>query len=272
MKLGKNPVDSIFLEANQRMTERFSLIRKLLDHPGEKGSAIEETVKAFWREFLPKGFGVTSGFVIDSTGCISKQMDLIFYDAAKTPIFFSGGVFDVIPVECTFACCEIKAEIRSKDVLQDCFEKAASYKSLRRLAYEKQRGAITTTSRMYGVESEHWSSLFFVLSLTGNLGKISRWYNEINRESGDPDGKMVDSLCVVDRGLIAHREKNGPIASRKLDFIHDTGFEPVEINSEAPLLIFYMLAARYLLQGTVTNFRPAAYLRSVDATISTQVS
>ena len=39
-------------------------------------------------------------FIVDTKGNLSKQMDIIIYDSAKTPVFFQSGSTRIIPVEC----------------------------------------------------------------------------------------------------------------------------------------------------------------------------
>jgi hypothetical protein len=260
---GPGVVNTVFAEANKRMLDRFALIRKIIDHPGEKGDAVEETARGFWREFLPRNVGITSGFVMDAAGGLSKQMDIIFYDALRTPIFFAGGNFDFVPVECTLACCEVKSDLNSKALFADCFEKAASYKKLKRTAYHPDTGSdIYQVQHFYGKQFSSWQSLFFVMAITGaSISKLLDWYMELRAEH--PGAEIVDSVCVVDRGVLAHRDKTGPMNDRRLYFIAGSSTEPAAFQTADTLVFFYMLATTYLLQGDIGKFRPAAYLSQI---------
>jgi hypothetical protein len=60
---------------------RADLAERLVDHPGEVGSGREEILRRFLRDYLPKRFDVSSGFVFDSEGNISRQLDIIVADA-----------------------------------------------------------------------------------------------------------------------------------------------------------------------------------------------
>ena len=56
---------------------------------------------------------MSNGFVVDSTGEVSRQMDLILYDRLNTPRIFTSDGAQMFPVEATYACGEIKAKLNS---------------------------------------------------------------------------------------------------------------------------------------------------------------
>jgi hypothetical protein len=89
-----------FDNISKKMRTDFDEIRDTIKHSGEKGRSFEQIVSTFLEKYLPKSLDISTGFIIDSNGNQSKQMDIIISDATKTPIFFQDASTRVLPVEC----------------------------------------------------------------------------------------------------------------------------------------------------------------------------
>ena len=87
-----------FSSRERILTERLKAIRAAFKHGGLKGSAVEQEFRNLFVELLPSNIGVDTGVVIDSDGNQSKQVDIVCFDKAKTPTFFSGGGAKLFPV------------------------------------------------------------------------------------------------------------------------------------------------------------------------------
>ena len=115
------------LSSSQRKLEiSAEQIRNLIPTSGEVGTLIEEMFRSYLVEVLPEKIGVSHGFVMDSDGGESQQMDIILYDKMNTPRIFTSTAANVFPVETTYACGEIKTRFNTKE-LEDSFEKCLSY-------------------------------------------------------------------------------------------------------------------------------------------------
>ncbi len=99
------------------------------EHPVSKGNAREHGWRKMFRRFLPDRFGIKSGFIIDSKGEISDQIDCIIYRKDTGIELYSVGQETVIPVEAVFAAFEIKPQIDKKN-LDYAEGKAASISKL----------------------------------------------------------------------------------------------------------------------------------------------
>ena len=71
------------------MQTSLNVNRMHIGHPGSKGDATEQRWIDFLRTYLPNRYKVDKAIVIDSTGNVSEQMDVVIYDAIYTPFIFN---------------------------------------------------------------------------------------------------------------------------------------------------------------------------------------
>jgi hypothetical protein len=100
------------------MADKLAEIRESLDHSGEKGTATEEIVAEFLTDRLPQSIGATSGQVMDRTGRKSGQVDVILYDAIRTPMLFASTKAGrhTVPAEGVLAVVEVKTHLTPGEV------------------------------------------------------------------------------------------------------------------------------------------------------------
>ena len=72
-------LDELLKAAAENMTN--DIRRRLISHPGELGTAREQIIREFLTAHLPKRFDVSTGFVFDCNGLISRQLDIVVFDA-----------------------------------------------------------------------------------------------------------------------------------------------------------------------------------------------
>lgn len=113
------------IEAESRiLTERLRGARAALPmHEYEKGAALERVAHDFLRAFLPREYGLGTGFVAwrepnaSSAGRryhlrTSGQLDIIIYDALRAGPIADLGTAQVYPIEGVFGYVEVKATFR----------------------------------------------------------------------------------------------------------------------------------------------------------------
>jgi hypothetical protein len=119
-----------------------SLVRQTLDsldlagaiaHPGESGRARENILRDFIARLLPTAYEASTGFVFNSAGEISRQIDLVIYRRDYAPVLEIGGIKHFM-VEAVSAVIEVKAAIESREVLVDALENIRGVKALDRTA------------------------------------------------------------------------------------------------------------------------------------------
>jgi len=123
-------VPQILESLNREVLNQLDLAGSI-DHPGENGRAREQIVAAHLRRIVPAQFGIDTGFVLDATGGISKQVDLVIYRTGYHPVFEIGGIKH-FPIEAVAAVIENKASIASTGILQAALANVASVKGLDR--------------------------------------------------------------------------------------------------------------------------------------------
>ena len=115
-----------------------NILRSILDeskefaHPVANGDNSEGGWKDFFKNILPKKYGIDSGFLIDCDGNVSEQIDIIIYDNLYSPyIMSSGSGTKYIPVEAVYAIAEVKPTV-DKSYIEYANNKVQSVKNLRR--------------------------------------------------------------------------------------------------------------------------------------------
>lgn len=102
----------LFHGLQNQMLASLNVNREFIEHPGSKGDATEQHWIEFLRTYLPDRYKVDKAIVIDSTGNVSEQMDVVIYDAIYTPFIFKQDGFMYIPAESVYAVFEVKQDVK----------------------------------------------------------------------------------------------------------------------------------------------------------------
>lgn len=250
--------------AQKKLNTMIPAIQDLIPHSVEKGALVEHQFRSHLTEILPEKIGVSHGFVIDSNGEVSKQMDIILYDKLNTPRIFSSDGAQIFPVEATYACGEIKTTLNSK-ALKDSFEKCLSYKRLCRKAYIQKTAPITTTYNLFGSEYDHWQSIFFCLAVKNiTANRLQNTYNQ--RASGLTVDKQIDMLMSLSgtdgKNCLFHvagEFEDGVPLNKSIDLLPQPGSRLCAYGAKEPWALFTMLLLRYMTQAPIEPINMLAY-------------
>lgn len=103
------------LRSKQTLLE--SKLDVLINHPVTKGDHCEGAWIDFFRSFLPSKYAVDKGFVFDSKGAVSEQIDIIIYDALYSPLIFGTDAGEkFITAESVYAVFDSKQKIDKETV------------------------------------------------------------------------------------------------------------------------------------------------------------
>lgn len=125
------PLRELFLQRQAVMVAHLTASRLTLPHPGTKGDATEVHWTEMLRTHLPQRYTARKAQVIDHTGALSQQLDVVIYDAQYCPLLLEDGDACYVPAESVYAVCEVKQEL-SKGTIEYAGEKAESVRALRR--------------------------------------------------------------------------------------------------------------------------------------------
>ena len=252
------PYTNVLRAAQRKLDAAIRQIRDSIPHPGETGMLIEREFRSQLEEVLPEKIGVSHGFVVDSNGGVSKQMDIVLYDRMNTPRILTSDGAQMFPVETTYACGEIKTKLDSHG-LKDSFEKCASYKSLERKAYYETPPAWgIQTYRLFGIPDLHWKSIFFCLAVESIGGEeLFGTYKEIAESENLLVHQLVDtvmSLSATDGvNMIFHGSlkkvdpaNNLPV---RIDLLPGPGKQSYLYKAKEPWALFVMMLLKYMTQA-----------------------
>lgn len=90
--------------------------RRLIGHEGEKGGASEAVWRALLRRHLPTRYQVDTGFVVDSRGAFSEQIDVIVFDRQYSPLVFELANRRIFPAESVYAVFEAKQSANARNI------------------------------------------------------------------------------------------------------------------------------------------------------------
>jgi len=195
--MGKPTISSLISDAAKLLRDEFEYIRKSLPHSGEKGEEVEKILKEFLNSHLPQRFRATSGILIDNENNISRQTDVIIYDAFSSPIYRSSEKSQIIPYDTAVAVIEIKSCLNKKE-LGDAYKKISSCKELKKrplsLSDQRPTGSRLTTIGTFGI--------VFGFDSDTKLETLAEHVKELNQ--GFKSNHWPDMVIVLDKGVIEY--------------------------------------------------------------------
>ena len=259
-----NPYRNVLSTAQGKLTAEINRIRGSIPHSGEKGALIEQQFRSQLVEVLPERIGVSHGFVMDSTGAMSKQMDIILYDRPSTPRILVSDGAQMFPVEMTYACGEVKTNLNEQE-LKDSFCKCSSYKRLSREAYFA--GPDDTLYTMWGHRVEHWQSIFFCIAVESiSFERLSKKYFSIVKDKKLDICKRIDTIVSLSstggKNMLTNvtaEMREGAIEAKSFDLLPKSGNRIGYFELKEPWSFFVMLLLSYMTQAYVGRVNMLAY-------------
>ena len=263
----RTPYRSVLSAAQKRLTSAIDQIRASIPHAGETGDLIERLFRSQLEEVLPEKIGVSNGFVVDSSGEVSRQMDIILYDRLNTPRIFTSDGAQMFPVETTYACGEVKTEMDSSK-LRDSFNKCLSYKNLCRKAYITPSDPVLTTSyRLFGQEYDYWQSIFFCIAARSVSAKsLLPVYNDIVTKQQLKVNERIDTVVSLsatnDENILLNASGvQGGAKPRdgSIDFLPSAENRKYYYPASEPWSLFVILLLRYMTQAPTVPINMIPY-------------
>ena len=262
---------NLFHGLQEQMLASLNVNRMFIEHPGSKGDATEQHWIEFLRAYLPERYKVDKAIVIDSTGNVSEQMDVVIYDAIYTPFIFKQDGFMYIPAESVYAVFEVKQDV--KGYIEYAAKKIESVRKLKRTSISMVASGITTPARP-------------LTKIIGGILTTTSSYKEndtVIKQLEDLKGlQTLDLGCLCDAGsfYVDYKETVpkdiNPITDncKYIEQVYESR-EVKEIefsNKEVSLFTFFLQLVSYLKSiGTVAAIDINAYLKAINAKIDEDI-
>lgn len=255
----------LFNGLQTQMLASLNVDRVFIEHPGSKGDATEQRWIDFLRTYLPDRYKVDKAIVIDSTGNVSEQMDIVIYDAIYTPFIFNQDGFMYIPAESVYAVFEVKQDV--KGYIDYAAQKVESVRRLKRTSVEMVNSGRRTSARPL---TKIIGGILTTTSSYTGTETVSKQLKELKGY------QTLDLGCLCDTGSfhVDYKETrpNG-IDQTKNEFIEQV-YESREVNEiifsdkKVSLFTFFLQLVSYLKSiGTVPAIDINAYLNAIDERI-----
>jgi hypothetical protein len=189
-------------------------------HAGEDGRYVEDLVREYLQQFLPRDLEVLTGFILrpavktgkrgrerkDEKDQHSGQLDVIVYDSSAYPVFQRFGNSVIVPPEGVVAVISIKKHLNDGDILHECgnlFNAATLCQTLRSDSKsDKVRGPflalVSVKSKIDKVKTDNLEWIFNKVKdaystmadvtfdqLIGYIGALDEW-SIFKRRPSDP--------------------------------------------------------------------------------------
>ena len=190
-------VDELIAAAGKKIRDDFDYIKKSNPHYAERGSEAEDILIKFLNDYLPKRYAASTGFVIDSTNEISKQVDVIVYDVINSPVFRKDERVMILPSDNVAVAIEVKTNL-NKAELRDAALKISRVKALKKSPI----GNVDQQVTMSEVVVTKTTGVVFAYSSATSLETLANNLAEINKDT--PFNEWIDEIIVLDKGLITY--------------------------------------------------------------------
>jgi hypothetical protein len=275
----KISLKNLFKGLQSQMEAQLATNREIIPHAVSKGDSLEDTWISFLRKYLPNRYCIDKAFVIDSTGALSDQIDLVIYDQQYTPFVLTQNGIHYVPAEGVYAVFEVKPDLKGS---VDDHGSSITYVEYAGRKIESVRRLKRTSTYIVDRGVRHSPR-----PLTKILGGILTSVNSIKKKDTLESQltkltslKGIDIGCAVDYGsfFVDHTGEEDVTILEPIDRITNY-YETRVINSiefstaDTSLVSFFFQLMRYLQQsiGTVAAIDLAEYSQAINVSIDEEL-
>lgn len=209
----------------------------LLQHSLTTGEFRESLVRNALIEHLPGRYDVSSGIVVNSSGDVSKQQDIVITDSFIAPPFLSDGVIGLHPAETVVGVIEVKSA-GTADNIADGIAKCASFKEL---YPDTPRPFTSVGSGRLGFGETSEKPFAGILALSRGATAETLLERFVDEVRGISELDRPNAVIIIDDGVITWAQGDSP--DQLTIFPSSTGATHVTHRDlgEHALLLFYLL-------------------------------
>jgi len=205
---------SILVQAARKLRADFQALSPIPHHQ-LRGQEAEKLIRDFLNKHLPKRFSAGAGFILDPKDVISKQTDVVIYDALNCPVYYASEDAAIFPSDNVAAVVEVKSTL-NKQELADAWEKIQHTKAL----------AKTKPPNVPWLVQTQTLGIVFAFSSDTSLDAITENYTALLRQHGL--GLHIDLVVVLDKGIVTLSAKHRSLSSWGFAFFEGAGSPSAE--------------------------------------------
>jgi len=246
-------LNELFKSVAQGFDLKFDKLSREVSHPLKSGEARENALREILEEYLPKRVGIDSGFVIDTQGQESKQIDVVVYDKTNATVFDISGI-KYFPCEIVIAVGEVKSDVNSKEDLEDALNKIKSVKELDRSNQRKNLmitgPGISLSSIKFDPLTQYRDQIFgFIFTSSSMSGEsvieILQEYNSKFKQY-----LWLNLFCAYEKFLISYESDEGltpnPMNAKRM-------YSTTEDETPNLLLLFILILSTFINESHVAR-------------------
>lgn len=239
-------LNSVFKKISQQLDVEFGELSKEISHPADSGEARENALRNLLKNYLPKRIAIDTGYIIDTQGNTSKQMDVVIYDSTIATIFDVSGI-KYFPCEIVIAVGQVKSDIKSRERLSAALLNIESVKKLDRSNHGENEivtgPGISLKGLKFDPSTEHRDQILgFIFTRTSMARQAI--LEELQEYNGKLDRQLwLNVFCAYKNFLISYESEKGLTPSAM-----DAKNMYCTIETEAPnlLLVFLSILANFV--------------------------
>lgn len=221
----------------------------IIEHKASKGALRELLLKKFLRPFLPNAYGISGGQAFDVDGVISKQLDMVIYDAIYSYITPYSDDFIYFPCESVYGNIEIKSSLNKQSFVEAAYN-INSLKKLKRNAIDTYQVTPIKEIRINGVTwdiqatNDYFGIIFAYDSVSSD--SVMEYITDIVKEGKIPRDNLPNIIVLFKERVIItrfHKCDDGQYAIHPLKQFD--GFLKIQytddVLTEFIILLFTML-------------------------------
>lgn len=225
-------------------------------HTPSIGRRREGVFRSFLRRYLPGRYAIGGGEVAEPSGAISRQVDILVYDALDQEPLTDDREALVLPAESVYTAIEVKPRLNG-DQLLDAADIVRSVKVLPRSALD--RAVVRDGRRAPQANPPPFGAILACHSTDPD--QLAQRLRAV--QDGKPPPLWVDAVCILDTAVI-HRFTGmpGPVGWT-LDCYEGAVHYAVVDTGEDSLLYFLDLLRADLRQKRLWPYDLASYSRGI---------
>jgi hypothetical protein len=173
----------------------------LIPQSASSGLSREELLRRFLNEHLPRRFAAASGFVVDGTGSVSRQTDIIVYDALNAPVYQNAFNSLIVGRDTVAAFIEVKSRLRSEH-LRNAAEATSLIKSMVQQLRPLKRVLLKEGSEEKLLEGDAPEPLSVLFAYESDLSLESICREWAEMYSTVEFGTQLGAVVVLDKGVV----------------------------------------------------------------------